>query len=211
MHFGPCGDETKSSISEFTRKAWRDVRQMWNGTSSLDKAAYLAAITGMAHTFSTNGDGDDSGKTKKWSFSGYNMGGTGSPDGNRMFTSEGMGDDCSSTKFDFDEARATLVQASGAVSEAVLSLTGAMAAGIKDLSNDPVAHLAEAIKGASHASKNGPPISMNGVLEAGKVFSSASAAMGKVMTETSDIFAVKVTEMMDDPLSFFEFDTEMSK
>ena len=200
VQFGPCGDDTKSTINDFKTKAWRDLKEMWNGTTTTDKAAYLAAATGMAHMLSMNDDDDDS---SKWSFPGYNvMGGK-----KKNFSSEPMSD--GSAKFDFEEAKATLAQASGAVSEAVLSLTGAMASGIKDLSADPVAHLAGALKGASQASKNGPPISMNGVFDASKAFSSASAAMGKVMKETNEILSVKVSEMIDDPLSFFEFETEM--
>ena len=58
VQFGPCGDETKCTINEFTAKAWKDARQVWNGTSSVNKAAYLAAIAGMAHTLSMNNDMD---------------------------------------------------------------------------------------------------------------------------------------------------------
>jgi hypothetical protein len=201
VQFGPCSDETKSSFNEFKTNAWKELRDLFTGTSSFDEASYLATMAGLGQGSPTN----DNEKTRSSAFPGFESFGA----AGKRFTSQTMGDgdSDSSTKFDFEEAKASLTQASQVVSEAVLTVTEAMASGIKDLSNDPVAHLAAALKSASRAAEK-DPITMNGIAGAGKAFSSASAAMGKVVTETGDIISVKVSAMMEDPLSFFEFETE---
>jgi len=198
VQFGPCSDETKNSFNDFKTNAWRELREMWNGTSSFNKATYLATMAGLGQGSSA----EDADKVRASAFPGYEAFGL----SDKMFTTQAMGDKESAIKFDFEEAKASLTQASEAVSEAVLAVTEAMASSIKDISHDPVTHLAAALKSASHAAEK-DPITMNGIVGAGKAFSSASVAMGKVMTETSDILSVKVSEMMEDPLSFFEFET----
>jgi hypothetical protein len=49
-----------------------------------------------------------------------------------------------------------------------------------------------------------------GLFDAATVVSSASLAWGGAATDASEAVSVKVTEIMDDPLSYFEFQSTKS-
>jgi hypothetical protein len=112
-----------------------------------------------------------------------------------------------------DEAVDGLSTATMALNEAMAAASNALSFEIQELSKNPSTYLADvargAMKDASHTAKSGR-VTMQGLFDAATVVSSASLAWGEAATDASEAVSVKVTEMMDDPLSYFEFQSTKS-
>jgi hypothetical protein len=114
-----------------------------------------------------------------------------------------------------DKAVDGLSTATMALNEAMVAASNALSFEIQELSKDPSAYLADvargAMKEASNAAESGR-VTMQGLFDAVADVSSRSWAWGEVARDTSEeAAAVKVTEIMDDPLSNFEFESTKSE
>lgn len=109
-----------------------------------------------------------------------------------------------------DGAADELIRASEAFAEALHSAGGAMASELNDLGEDPIKYLTEAVGEASQPARNAK-FSMSGLRNVVEKVSAASIGWGEALVQTGETISVKVIEMMDDPLSYFEFQTKSSK
>jgi hypothetical protein len=112
-----------------------------------------------------------------------------------------------------EEAVDGLSTATMAINEAMTAASDALSFEIQELSKNPSTYLADvardAMKDASYSVKSGR-VTMQGLFDAAAGVSSASWTWGEAATDTSEAVAVKVTEFMDDPLSYFEFESTKS-
>jgi len=189
IKLGACGDETKENVESLAKKTWETWGSLWNDMSNLD-----AVVTGVVgHTLQ---------KTLMDLQSG-----TSPDDQTDNGEEESEKPDMSSFPFALGEAIAT----ASALTEAVSAASESMAFEIKELSDDPLKYLASVVKGASHAAQS-ERVTMKGLLDAVNAVSSASKTLGEAFAETtSEVVSAVMTGIMDDPLSFFEYDTEVKK
>lgn len=103
-----------------------------------------------------------------------------------------------SASSEFRAASGAVTQASDVLSVFVEAAGEAMAAELNEFSDNPLDYVAEAVKGASQNSK-----SQQGAKSLKDVVASASNDWGKAFKWN----VVKMTEAMDDPLSYFEYET----
>jgi hypothetical protein len=109
---------------------------------------------------------------------------------------------------DHEAATDSLSEASEALSGAINAVGEVMASEMKELSDDPLHYLAAAMKGASHTAKQQERVTMKGILNAASAVSSASLAWGEALAENGGVLSVKMTEMLHDPLSYFEYESK---
>jgi hypothetical protein len=107
------------------------------------------------------------------------------------------------------DASDDLIRASEAFSEALHSAGGAMASELTELGDDPLKYLTKAVEGTSKPVKSSK-FSMNGLRNVVDKLSSASIGWGEALVQTGEAISVKVVEIMDGPLSYFEFETKSS-
>lgn len=107
-----------------------------------------------------------------------------------------------------EDATDDLVRASRAFSNSLHSAGGAMASELSDLGEDPVKYLSEAVIEASQPTQ-AAKVSMDGLRNVAKAVSSTSIGWSEALYKTGETISVKVAELMDDPLSYFQHKTKV--
>jgi hypothetical protein len=108
-----------------------------------------------------------------------------------------------SASTEFKAATEAVTQVSDVLSIFVGAAGVAMAAELHEFSGNPLDYVAEAVKGASQNSESQQEANAKGLKEGMHIASSSSKDWSKAFKRT----AVKMTELMDDPLSYFEYET----
>lgn len=112
-----------------------------------------------------------------------------------------------SASTEFKAATEAVTQASDVLSLFVGAAGVAMAAEYLEFSGNPLDYVAEAVKGASQNSESKQEVNAKDLKEDMNTASSPSNDWSKAFKRT----AVKMTELMDDPLSYFEYETKVSE
>lgn len=212
VKFGSCGDEAQDSVRDFAKTVWESWEAIWNNTASFD----IATMGLMGHALKSAAesfDGShDSGKDRKKGFddsssfvSSFPLAfGEAVAAATKTFSSmltnvmHSSDEDGNDTNQEFETAKESFAQASETFSEAINGASEAMASEMKELSEDPWTYLTSAVKGASQTTKP-ETVSMKGLFD----------AVGAVTSASKEVVSVVVTELMDDPLSYFEYKSEV--
>jgi hypothetical protein len=227
IKLGPCGGEKKESLRDFAKETLGNWGALFNMTTSLHASTMMDKIGAMgealhrATTFqpenssSCEGDCESAKEEKKGhtpslsmmpSFPLYLGEAIAKTFSLKMTTpAESTPETGNISTPDFEDAKIGLSEASAALTEAMLVAGEVMSSEFKELSGDPLNYLAAAVKGASQAGKP-ERVTMKGLFEA-----LSASNRGEALAQTGEVVSVQVTEMMDDPLSHFEYETEVKQ
>ena len=225
IKLGACGFEKKDKIKELSESFKGKWEDLWNAASNLN--------TESENEGSPEGDGSKSDTLhREWNDrvdGTFDMPSVPSSFGEAFATaSEALSskmaefwgeskrekeEDGNALTSDLDEAVDNLSTATMALNEAMATASNALSFEIQELSKNPSTYLADvardAMKKASYTAKS-ERVTMQGLFAAAAVVSAASLAWGEAATDASEAVSVKVTEIMDDPLSYFEFQSTKS-
>jgi hypothetical protein len=218
IKLGACGFEKKDKIKELSESVKGKWEAMWNAASNLNTE------------FENEGSPEDGGKSdtlhRECAFDmlsvplgfGEAFAAASGTLSSKMaeFWGESKptkGDVGNASTEVIDEAVGGLSTATMTLNEAMTAASNAVSFEIQELSKNPSTYLADvardAMKDALYTANSGR-VTMKGLFDAAFVVSSASLAWGEAVTDASETVPVKVTEIMDDPLSYFEFESTKS-
>jgi hypothetical protein len=227
IKLGPCGGEKKESLRDFAKETLGNWGALFNMTTSLHASMMMEKLGAMgealqrATTFqsenssSCEGDCESAEDEKKDhkpspsmmpSFPLY-LGEAIAKTFSLKMTkpAESSPETGNISTPDFEDSKIGLLEASAVLTEAMIVAQEAMTSEFKELSGDPLNYLAAAVKGASQAGKP-EQVTMKGLFEA-----LAASNRGEALAQTGEVVSVQATEMMDDPLSYFEYETEVKQ